>query len=281
MIFHVGLHKPHYLSMTDAHGTPLLRPDLLPMTSRQHVAPNWHRLAPDPLRSLVLDSGGFWEVTRHGRHRTPPATYASEVRRLHEIFPGDGTPGTGLMWAAVQDWMCEDPALHRTGLTVRQHQRLTVRSYLDLRGLAPDVRWLPVLQGRTVDDYLRHVEMHAREGVFLDGPIGLGSVCRRQGTREVHDIVRALHREGVTGLHAFGAKTSGLRRYGHLLLSSDSTAWLEDSIHRGHQRACSRPVQASTGRHFPPGHCPGCLVAFHDRTVAVLANAVSPTPAEG
>ncbi len=52
-----------------------------------------------------------------------------------------------LDWAAVQDWVCEPFMLKRTGLSVREHQRRTVASYLDLRSLAPEVPWVPVLQG--------------------------------------------------------------------------------------------------------------------------------------
>lgn len=254
MTFYVGLHKVHYLDVLPAHVTV--------MTSRQHVTSRHYKAWPSvhPDRPLVLDSGGFWEVSRHGHHRTPARRYADEVRFVRDHHPG-------LRWAAVQDWMCEDVALRRTGLTVLEHQDLTCQSLDALLRIAPDLPWMPVLQGRTEDDYLTHLQMHLARGHDLrDGrDVGLGSVCRRQGTLEIASIIRRLHDAGVTGLHGFGMKTSGLRRVGHLLRSSDSTAWLEDSIHRGHQRDCPRPIQPSTQRTYPPGHCPGCIAAWWER----------------
>lgn len=54
--------------------------------------------------------------------------------------------------------------------------------------------------------------------------VGIGSVCRRQGTQEGEWIVRQLNACGLS-LHAFGMKTLGLRRVAPWLSSSDSLAW--------------------------------------------------------
>lgn len=54
--------------------------------------------------------------------------------------------------------------------------------------------------------------------------MGLGSVCRRQGTNEAEGFIRELAGAGLR-LHGFGFKMLGLLRVGDALASSDSLAW--------------------------------------------------------
>jgi hypothetical protein len=131
-----------------------------------------------------------------------------------------------LVWAAPQDWMCEPIMLARTGLTVADHQRRTITNLLELRTLAPDLPWVPVLQGWTLPDYLSHADQYAATGIDLTAEplVGLGSVCRRQATTQIAGIVRSLAAQGLR-LHGFGVKTSGLRHYAPALASADSSAW--------------------------------------------------------
>jgi len=116
--------------------------------------------------------------------------------------------------------------VERTGLSVAEHQHRTVASYLELRALAPDLPFIPVVQGWQLADYLACLELYASAGVDLAAlpRVGLGSVCRRQSTGQIAVIVTELARRGLR-LHGFGIKTSGLCRYGHLLASADSMAW--------------------------------------------------------
>src|SRR5262249_42954885 len=144
-----------------------------------------------------------------------PAAYVARIRRYRDEIGH-------LAWAAPQDWMCEPHMVAKTGLTVAEHQARTVDNYLRLTDLAPDLPIIPVVQGDT--DYLDCVELYARAGVApTPAPlVGVGTLCRRQATGRVGDILTALHRAGVTRLHGFGVKTQGLARHGHLLTSADS-----------------------------------------------------------
>src|SRR5690606_3699977 len=176
--------------------------------------------------SWALDSGGFTELAMHGRWTVSAAQYAAEARRFRDEI--------GRMeWAAPQDWMCEPWMLARTGLSVAEHQRRTVDNLLELRALAPDLPWVPVLQGWALGDYLRHVEMYDRASVDLRAEplVGLGSVCRRQGMAEAERIVRALAGLGLR-LHGFGVKLTGMRRFADALVSADSMAWSFDARRR-------------------------------------------------
>lgn len=125
-----------------------------------------------------------------------------------------------------------------TKLSVEIHQRRTVDNAIELSTIAPDLPWRRVLQGGTSDAYMRCADLYEQAGIDLttEPLVGLGSVCRRQATGEIADIVRRLRERGITRLHGFGVKTLGLKRYGHLLNSADSLAWSEDA------RRIGRPV---------------------------------------
>src|SRR5256885_16913365 len=95
------------------------------------------------------------------------------VRLADAIGPPD--------FVAIQDWPCEPAARARTGLTVREHQRATLDSYLYLSEQFPMVPWIPVLQGWAAWEYEEHAELYQRAGVDLAAcrRVGLGSGCRR------------------------------------------------------------------------------------------------------
>lgn len=216
MRFYLGTHRPSWLSRT---GVPLF-------ISRRTLAAS--RL-PVALGPWALDSGGFSEIALHGRWVTTPEQYVAEVRRFASEIGR-------LEWAAVQDWMCEPTMLARTGLSVPEHQRRTVESYLQLQDLAPELPWAPVLQGWTPGDYRRHVDAYETAGVRLAGlpVVGVGSVCRRQNTMSVTFLLDELRRGGLANLHGFGFKVGGLvalaemsRAFGSpfALASADSLAW--------------------------------------------------------
>jgi hypothetical protein len=167
-----------------------------------------------------LDSGGFTELSMFGAWQTTEAEYIAAARRYRDEIGN-------LTYASPQDWMCEPFVVAKTGLTVQEHQCKTIENYLHLINAAPDVPWVPVLQGWTIGDYLRCVEMYDAVGVDLAAQplVGLGSVCRRQNTSEAAFIIARLHQAGLHNLHGYGFKLGGLRAAGSRLASSDSMAW--------------------------------------------------------
>ena len=166
-----------------------------------------------------MDSGGFTELSTHGCWTTTAREYARDAKRIADEVGR-------CVFAAQQDWMTEPWILDRTGFNVREHQRRTVDNLLELRALQPSMRWLPVLQGWTLGDYLNHLEEFDRAGVDLreEVAVGIGSVCRRQRVTRPTHIAMILHAEGLR-LHGFGIKVSGLRWMAPLLSSADSMAW--------------------------------------------------------
>lgn len=179
------------------------------------------RKKPVPAKEWIMDSGAFTEVTTHGGYRHGPEEYAAEINRLAKINPG-------LKVAVSQDWMCEPWVIEKTGLSVEEHQRLTVERYDALLRLVEDVYLLPVLQGYTVRDYLSHIEQYGdrlQPGAY----VGVGSVCKRNGdVRQIEAILGAIKKKRPDlHLHGFGLKTtalaSGIVR--EFLQSADSMAW--------------------------------------------------------
>jgi hypothetical protein len=207
--------------------------------------------------SWALDSGGFTELSMNGDWTVRPVDYVKAVRRYHDQI--------GCMeWAAPQDWMCEPWILKKTGLTVQEHQRRTVDNYRDLRHQDDYLPWIPVLQGWTLDDYLRCADLYEDAGLDLSAEplVGLGSVCRRQNTDTAVDIIRALRNRGVTRLHGFGFKTTGLRAAHQFLESSDSMAW---SLHARKRRA---PLPGCM--HRSCANCPRFAAQWRHRLLASM-----------
>lgn len=194
----------------------------------------------------ALDSGGFTELSLHGRWTINAPTYARAVRRYADEIGR-------MQFAAPMDAMCESWVLEKSaawlGGTVEAHQRWTVDNYCELRTLAADLPFIPVLQGATLSDYLRCAESYYRRGIDLHTLplVGLGSVCRREATSEIQEIVTAIASHGIK-LHGFGVKTSGLSKYGSQLASADSFAW---SFGGRHIRPC--PIKPSIGS------CANCM----------------------
>ncbi len=207
MKFYLGTHETHWLRETTV---PLC-------ISHRRLAKR--KKLPRALCSWLLDSGGFSELSLYGEWQTTAKDYAEACVRYDEEIGG-------LQGAAIQDWMCELQMITKTGLSVREHQRRTINSYFELKSLAPQIPWVPVLQGWEVADYERHVEDYLSAGVNLsDLPlVGIGSVCRRQDTRIVHSLIRHLASTGIK-LHAFGFKIDGLRAVSDSLASADSMSW--------------------------------------------------------
>jgi hypothetical protein len=263
--FYLGTHVPSWLEQADG---PLFvsRRRLIGRDGAQR-----HRL-PRARVPWVLDSGGFSQLSQGAwdlRTRTPydvtVAEYAAEVTRYADEI--------GMLdWAAPMDWMCEPHiiAMHRQG--VAAHQQRTTRNFLDLRErLGPLV--VPVLQGWTLDEYLRHIDAYQAQGVELaaEPVVAVGSVCRRGDDRAIHLILRRLAGEGLA-LHAFGVRAPALLGTLDCLVSADSLSWSYDA-----RRASSRGEPIDHAHPRGAVSCANCLIyaeRWRARTLGQLAGSL-------
>lgn len=128
---------------------------------------------------------------------------------------------------------------------------------------------MPVLQGWTLADYWTCVDLYAQAGIRLaDYPlVGLGSVCRRQGTGEIETIVRSLG--AVLPIHGFGVKTEGIGRYARWLTSADSMAW----------SVAGRRAPGCTTSHRSEANCQHYALAWRERVLDAADHPSAEQPA--
>ena len=245
MRFYLGTHRPYWLWLNDPPRHPLFV---------SHRTLGDYKKLRQATADWALDSGGFTELSMFGSWRTTATDYVAAVRRYRDEIGR-------LAWAAPQDWMCEPFMVAKTGLSVAEHQRRTVDNLLELRALAPDLPFIPVLQGWEPGDYLDHVEQYVDAGVdpTTEATVGIGSVCRRAHLDEMAALIVRLHDDGIR-LHGFGIRADGVQRYGWAMQSSDSLAWSYAGRKRG--RVCGGQHKAKS--------CGNCLVwaqMWADRTI--------------
>lgn len=106
--------------------------------------------------------------------------------------------------------------------------------------------------------------MYAKRGVWLGDCkiVGLGSVCRRQGTKEIVELVTGLCAAGIR-LHGFGVKIRGLPELASKLESADSLAWSFDA-RRLRRSWCG-------ASHKNCANCMAYALAWRERVLAAAA----------
>lgn len=208
MRFFVGLHQP-----SDAGKVPAAFISVLRL---------WNRRSGFQANDWIMDSGGFSIIMKYGGYpaEMSVSAYAERIRRFKIC---------GRLLAAVtQDYMCEAHMLAKTGLTLEDHQRLTIERYDALVAEDTGVYILPVLQGYAPEDYIRHVRMYG-DRLALGAWVGVGSVCKRNGNpAAIAAVLETIRRERPDlRLHGFGVKTTALKSIAvrDLLETADSMAW--------------------------------------------------------
>lgn len=126
-------------------------------------------------------------------------------------------------WATAMDYACEKrfdslwSVRHRIDATIDN----TIR-HIDCE---PDYNVLPVLQGRSADDYIYCLEQFEDHGVPT-AYVGLGTVCRLSSESKIVELERELRERGVLEkIHGFGVKVAAYKM-GAQFESADSQAWV-------------------------------------------------------
>lgn len=208
MQFYVGLHQTSDAKHFDRAFISVTR--LRRLKSPFFVVKDW-----------IMDSGAFSTLRTHGGYPQPVEEYADEIARWVRV---------GQLRAVVtQDYMCEPFMLALTGLTVPEHQALTIERYDRLRALvSPSVYVMPVLQGYAPSDYVSHIAQYGHR-LAPRAWVGVGSICKRNGTpAEVVALLRAIKQTRPDlRLHGFGLKITALESSTvcQYLDTADSMAW--------------------------------------------------------
>jgi len=206
MKFYVGMHMPSKADKIDAAFISV------------NVLKN--RKSPFPVKDWIMDSGAFTTIAKHGYYPEDVSEYAKHIRRWKD--------NGNLIAAVSQDYMCEDIMLKKTGLTIAEHQRLTIERYDALVKEDTGVYIMPVLQGYKPSDYVAHI--HAYGDRLVKGAyVGVGSVCKRNTSpSSIVEVLKAIKAcRPDLRLHGFGVKTTALAwaEVRDNLESADSMAW--------------------------------------------------------
>lgn len=194
------------------------------------------------VKDWIMDSGAFTEISTHGRYRVSVDEYAAQIDRWSKVG--------NFQRAATQDYMCEPFILAKTGLTVQDHQRMTIERFDALRDRT-GAALLPVIQGFRPEEYMEHVEMW---GTRLGNGMwtGVGSVCRRNTEPEtIEDILTSIKKvRPDLRLHGFGLKITSLRSetVRRNLYSADSMAWSFAARMQGRDNHDWREAEAFVNR---------------------------------
>jgi hypothetical protein len=204
-------------------------PVLLPVASFQRHDYQLRRppRLPPSVVSVGVDTGAFAWFRSFTDYHFSAAQYADWIDGVHPR----------VAWAVIPDRPTEDLP---DASAVRIAQLQTSNAIYEVLSSLVHVpwSWTPVLQGRTVTDYLRHAidladVLYALADVYRrrrqSFRVGIGSICRRAQVPEIRRIVAAIAAvlPGIP-LHLFGAKLEVLKGWGNrprTVVSCDSAAW--------------------------------------------------------
>lgn len=199
----------------------------------------------------AADCGGYVATKINGDYTYNVASYVGWL----------GSADCPPRWAAMMDYCSEEEITGLNDGVIAQRQRWTTeyaRYTVQQYGHAPWA-WVPTVQGWDVESYVRHarqlaplvrqlqsIYFHRVEQLWdaYDGDgepdglalaqdnldafrVGIGTLCRRTTTAQIHEIVAAVAGElpGV-GLHLWGVKLKALGRgLPRQVVSVDSAAW--------------------------------------------------------
>jgi len=174
----------------------------------------------------ILDSGAFQELRLYGRYTfTPEEYFEYALEKKPDFFVN-------------MDYMCEPSQLLKTGLTVEEHQKLSIENQITLGDLADEhgIELIGTIQGWDLADYLDHIDM-LKESDTLRKIMGIGSICRRSADKKILQVLRIIRRNlpSWIKLHGFGVKTTILqyRETYNYLDMCDSMAWSYEGRMKG------------------------------------------------
>jgi hypothetical protein len=188
-----------------------------------------------------LDSAGFVAMVRYGRYPWSVDDYLD----LAAAHPW--------RWFAARDFCCE-PEIADDTQTVLDRISMTSRALVACRNGARERgildRLMPVVQGRTLDQYERCLD---RISFALDDAplLGVGSVCRRNvtGPDGILEVVERIDRVLGTSplrLHLFGCKSSAAS----LLRSHPRVASFDSQAYGVRARVLARDAKISKSNAF-------------------------------
>jgi hypothetical protein len=197
-------------------------PVMLPIASwwRKDVELKRPPAIPAQVPAIAVDTGSYVLAQQFDGGYPYGFTRASIERWILDVGQRSGRT---VSWAVLPDWPCEG----RSPEEVRELQRRGTDTALEMLRDAPSLPWVwcPVLQGQSVDDYLRHAiewqtylpvlhELYRLRGQHDQFRVCVGSICRQGQAAEIRRIVEAIAEVlPDERLHLFGVKAAVLKQW--------------------------------------------------------------------
>jgi hypothetical protein len=94
---------------------------------------------------FCVDSGGFTAARKWGKYPWTHQQYIDFIREMSRDVP--------VQFCANMDYACERSVNRSKYNTNIDRIKATIRNEITLQELAPDLPWLPVLQGNNLEEY--------------------------------------------------------------------------------------------------------------------------------
>lgn len=156
----------------------------------------------DWVSSICIDSGGFTAARRWGRYPWSVQQYADFVAAVSR--------DVALDFCAIMDYACEPSVNREIYRSNKERIKATIRNESECFRVAPDLPWLPVLQGDTLEERAFDIAIRRRMGMLPGEHAGIGSMCGRGRAGAVETIL--FYRDQLPGVkfHCFGMHIQAL-----------------------------------------------------------------------
>jgi hypothetical protein len=175
----------------------------------------------DQTKEIFLDSGGASLFEQYSDYPFSLDAFVQWIKAMQE------TNDNKVKYVAILDYPCE-PEINRKAFSTNQERiEATVRNAMKcFRHDISPAKWLPVLQGYSVEEYLHCLKLYKDQNLYLDY-IAIGSMCRRNDLDQIHKILKAIKERTDAKIHLFGLTIKALKKLAiyDLIDSCDATGY--------------------------------------------------------
>jgi hypothetical protein len=156
----------------------------------------------DHVASMCIDSGGFTAARRWGKYPWTVEQYVDFIRAVSRDIKLD--------FCSILDYACE-PSVNRSAYQTNiERIEATIENEIACRKAAPDLPWLPILQGDSLEERQYDLDRRRELGLLPTDYAGIGSVCGR-GAGGAAQVVK-FYADRLPGVqyHGFGMHIQAL-----------------------------------------------------------------------
>ncbi len=156
----------------------------------------------DHIKSICIDSGGFTAAKRWGKYPWSIEQYADFIKKTSRDVPLD--------FCAIMDYACEPSVDRSTYQTNVERIEATIQNEIACLTAAPDLPWLSVLQGDSLQERAFDLAERKRIDQLPGSYAGIGSVCGR-GVSGARQVIK-FYTDSLPGVrfHGFGMHIQAL-----------------------------------------------------------------------